>query len=49
MLPAPLPSIARFELPAIDYGALEEAMAECDAVVRNTRSRLQMLYPARPA
>ena len=49
VLPAPLPCFARSELPAIDYGALEEAMAECDAVVRNTRSRLQLLYPARPA
>ena len=46
---APLLPIPRFERPAIDYSALEEAMAHCDAVIRATRSRLQTLRPAVPA
>ena len=44
--PVQLPPIARFERPAIDYGALDEAMAHCDAVIRATRSRLQALHTA---
>ena len=33
-IPASPPPIARFQRPAIDYDALEAAMAECDKVVR---------------
>ncbi len=40
VLLTPLVPVTRFERPAIDYGALEAAMAHCDAVVRTTRSRL---------
>lgn len=40
---APLPQISRFQHPPIDYGALEEAMAHCDAVIRTARVRLQTL------
>jgi hypothetical protein len=40
---APLPPISRFQHPPIDYGALEEAMAHCDAVIRTARVRLQAL------
>jgi hypothetical protein len=38
---APLHSMSRFQHPPIDYGALEEAMAHCDAVIRTARVRLQ--------
>ena len=38
---APLPPMSRFQHPPIDYGALEEAMAHCDAVIRTARIRLQ--------
>jgi hypothetical protein len=38
---APLPPMSRFQHPPIDYGALEEAMAHCDTVIRTARSRLQ--------
>lgn len=38
--PAPLPPVSRFERPPIDYAALEEAMAHCDQVIRETRRRL---------
>ena len=48
VLPVPLPPVVRFERPAIDYGALEEAMAHCDSVIRATRSRLQSLHSAGP-
>ena len=41
-----LPPITRLERPAIDYAALEEAMAHCDAVLRATRSRLQSRHSA---
>jgi hypothetical protein len=37
---APLPPMSRFQHPPIDYGALEEAMAHCDSVIRKTRIRL---------
>ena len=40
-LAAPLPPMSRFHHPPIDYGALEEAMAHCDAVIRSARIRLQ--------
>jgi hypothetical protein len=40
--PAPLPPVSRFERPPINYGALEEAMAHCDQVVREARLRLQV-------
>ncbi len=40
---APLPPISRFQHPPIDYGAVEEAMAHCDAVIRTARVRLQAL------
>ena len=43
-----LPPITRLERPSIDYGALEEAMAHCDAVIRATRSRLQSLHSTGP-
>lgn len=37
-LPLPsLPPLARFERPAIDYAALEAAMAHCEQVIRATR------------
>lgn len=39
--PAPLPPVTRFQRPPIDYAALEEAMAHCDQVIRETRRRLQ--------
>jgi hypothetical protein len=39
-LTAPLPVITRFERPAIDYTALEAAMAFADQTVRRTRHRL---------
>ncbi len=42
---APLPPVARFERPAIDYAALEAAMAHCDAVIRSTKRRLDGLAP----
>jgi hypothetical protein len=38
---APLPPTSRFQHPPIDYGALEEAMAHCEAVIRTARIRLQ--------
>ena len=38
---APPPPMSRFQHPLIDYGALEEAMAHCDSVVRTARIRLQ--------
>jgi hypothetical protein len=38
---APLPPMSRFQHPPIDYGALEEAMAHYDSVIRTTRIRLQ--------
>ena len=38
---ASLPPAARFDRPAIDYAALEEAMAHCDRVLRESRRRLQ--------
>ena len=44
----PLPPISRFQHPPIDYGALEEAMAHCDAVIRTARLRLQALGHAGP-
>lgn len=37
----PPPPTSRFQHPPIDYGALEEAMAHCDSVIRTTRIRLQ--------
>ena len=40
-LPAPLPPMARFQHPRIDYRALEEAMAQCDEVIRTARIRLR--------
>jgi hypothetical protein len=40
-LPAPLSPMTRFQRPSIDYAALEEAMAHCDQVIRETRRRLQ--------
>ena len=40
---APLPRMSRFQHPPIDYGALEEAMAHCDSVIRTARIRLQAL------
>jgi hypothetical protein len=39
--PAPLSPMVRFQRPPIDYAALEEAMAHCDQVIRETRRRLQ--------
>jgi hypothetical protein len=39
--PAPLSPLTRFQRPPIDYAALEEAMAHCDQVIRETRRRLQ--------
>jgi hypothetical protein len=39
--PPLLPPVSRLERPPIDYGALDAAMAHCDAVVRSTRRRLQ--------
>ena len=41
LAPAPLPPVARFERLPIHYAALEEAMAHCDRVLRDTRRRLQ--------
>jgi len=38
---APLSPMSRFQYPPIDYGALEEAMAHCDATIRSARIRLQ--------
>ncbi len=40
---APLHPMSRFQHPPIDYGALEEAMAHCDSVIRTARIRLQAL------
>jgi hypothetical protein len=40
---APLHPMSRFQYPPIDYGALEEAMAHCDSVIRTARIRLQAL------
>jgi hypothetical protein len=40
--PAALPPINRIEWPAIDYAALDAAMAHCDEVVRNTRRVLRL-------
>ena len=42
-VPAPFPPIARFQRPAIDYTALDAAMAECDRVARDTRQALDRL------
>ena len=39
--PAVLPPVQRFERPAIDYAALDAAMAHCDQVIRQSRARLQ--------
>ena len=38
--PSPPPPVSRFGRPAIDYSALEEAMAHCDQVIREARRRL---------
>ena len=39
--PVPLPPMTRFQRPPIDYAALEESIAQCDQVIRETRRRLQ--------
>jgi hypothetical protein len=39
--PAPLPPVSRLERPAIDYAALEAAMAQVDETIRRTRHSLQ--------
>ncbi len=41
--PTPLPKVTHFQRPAIDYAALDAAMAECDRVVRESRQALQRL------
>jgi hypothetical protein len=38
--PAPHPPVSRFERPAIDYAALEEAMAHVETAIRRTRHDL---------
>jgi hypothetical protein len=40
---APWPQTARFERPAIDYAALEAAMAHCDEVIRSAKRTLGRL------
>ena len=40
---APLPLMTRFERPAIDYSALEAAMAFADQTIRHSRHRLASL------
>jgi len=45
--PAPLPPVSRFERPAIDYSALEAAMAHCDAMIRSTRQTLDLQAKSR--
>ena len=44
--PLRLPPMTRFERPVIDYGALEEAMAHCDQVIRSARRSLGALATA---
>jgi hypothetical protein len=46
---APLPPMSRFQHPPIDYSALEEAMAHCEAVIRTTRIRLHAAQTTRPS
>ena len=41
--PSTLPPLARFERPAIDFAALEEAMARCEQVIRSTKRTLDRL------
>ena len=41
--PAPLPPMTRFERPAIDYSALEAAVAFADQTIRHSRHRLTAL------
>jgi hypothetical protein len=36
----PPPPVSRFERPAIDYAALEEAMAHVETAIRRTRHDL---------
>jgi hypothetical protein len=43
--PTPLPSLSPIERPALDYGALEEAMGHLDAAVRRARVSLGSLAP----
>ena len=38
--PAPPPPVSHWNRPQIDYSALEEAMAYCDQIIRETRQRL---------
>ena len=42
-VPAPSPPTARFQRPAINYAALEAAMAECDQVVRKSWQTIDRL------
>ena len=37
------PPLTRFERPAIDYAALEEAMAQCEQLIRSTKRTLDRL------
>jgi hypothetical protein len=46
--PAPLPPVSRFERPAIDYAALEAAMAHREAVIRSTRQTLDLQAKGSP-
>jgi hypothetical protein len=47
--PAPPPPVSRWERPQIDYSALDEAMAYCDQIIRETRQRLGGLPVGRTA
>ena len=41
--PSILPPLTRFKRPAIDYAALEEAVAQCEQVIRSTKRTLDRL------
>ena len=46
--PVVLPPVSRFERPAIDYAALEAAVADCERAIRATRQALDRLATQPP-
>lgn len=42
----PLPALDRFARPALDYAALQAAIAACEQAIRSTRQALDRLAPS---